>query len=181
MKQRRTSLKDLADKLGVSIATVSRALRNSHEVGEEMTQKVKQLAKELNYRPNPFAQSLRKEAPRVIGVIVPNLVTHYYAAVLDGIEDYASKLGYSVISANSHENHEREAKALDNFLNMHVEGIIACLAAIVLGFIPPSQLPTGDLFFYEGFLGIGFVVLFSLPLIIWRFRKSSWKSDVSMD
>jgi len=64
----------------------------------------------------------------VIGVIVPNLVTHYYAAVLDGIEDYASKLGYSVISANSHENHEREAKALDNFLNMHVEGIIACLA-----------------------------------------------------
>ena len=128
MKQRRTSLKDLADKLGVSIATVSRALRNSHEVGEEMTQKVKQLAKELNYHPNPFAQSLRKEAPRVIGVIVPNLVTHYYAAVLDGIEDYASKLGYSVISANSHEDHEREAQALDNFLNMHVEGIIACLA-----------------------------------------------------
>lgn len=128
MKQRRTSLKDLADKLGVSIATVSRALRNSHEVGEEMTRKVKQLAKELNYRPNPFAQSLRKEAPRVIGVIVPNLVTHYYAAVLDGIEDYASKLGYSVISANSHEDHEREAQALDNFLNMHVEGIIACLA-----------------------------------------------------
>ena len=128
MKQRRTSLKDLADKLGVSIATVSRALRNSHEVGEEMTQKVKQLAKDLNYRPNPFAQSLRKEAPRVIGVIVPNLVTHYYAAVLDGIEDYASKLGYSVISANSHEDHEREAQALDNFLNMHVEGIIACLA-----------------------------------------------------
>ena len=128
MKQRRTSLKDLADKLGVSIATVSRALRNSHEVGEEMTQKVKKLAKELNYRPNPFAQSLRKEAPRVIGVIVPNLVTHYYAAVLDGIEDYASKLGYSVISSNSHEDHKREAQALDNFLNMHVEGIIACLA-----------------------------------------------------
>lgn len=128
MKQRRTSLKDLADKLGVSIATVSRALRNSHEVGEEMTQKVKKLAKELNYRPNPFAQSLRKEAPRVIGVIVPNLVTHYYAAVLDGIEDYASKLGYSVISSNSHEDHEREAQALDNFLNMHVEGIIASLA-----------------------------------------------------
>ena len=128
MKQRRTSLKDLADKLGVSIATVSRALRNSHEVGEEMTQKVKKLAKELNYRPNPFAQSLRKEAPRVIGVIVPNLVTHYYAAVLDGIEDYASKLGYSVISSNSHEDHEREAQALDNFLNMRVEGIIACLA-----------------------------------------------------
>ena len=118
----------LGENVGLGIGRVIRDIRNRNEVGEEMTQKVKTLAKELNYRPNPFAQSLRKEAPRVIGVIVPNLVTHYYAAVLDGIEDYASKCGYSVISANSHENHEREAKALDNFLDMHVEGIIACLA-----------------------------------------------------
>ena len=140
MKPRRTSLKDLADHLGVSIATVSRALRNSHEVGEEMTRKVKELAKQLNYRPNPFAQSLRKEAPRVIGVIVPNLVTHYYAAVLDGIEDYASKQGYSVISANSHEDHTREERALDNFLNMHVEGIIACLAQDTVDYSHFEQL-----------------------------------------
>ncbi|MFC2440902.1 MAG: LacI family DNA-binding transcriptional regulator [Segatella maculosa] len=128
MKQRRTSLKDLAEELGVSIATVSRALRNSHEVGEEMKAKVKALAKRLNYRPNPFAQSLRKKTPRVIGVIVPNLVTHYYASVLDGIEDYASCFGYSVISSNSHESHEREEKAVENFISMHVDGIIACLA-----------------------------------------------------
>ena len=93
-----------------------------------MTRKVKELAQKLNYRPNPFAQSLRKEAPRIIGVIVPNLVTHYYASVLDGIEEYASLNGYSVISANSHENHEIEKKAIDNFISMHVEGIIACLA-----------------------------------------------------
>ena len=128
MKQRRISLKDLAKELNVSIATVSRALRGSHEVGEEMTRKVKELAQKLNYRPNPFAQSLRKEAPRIIGVIVPNLVTHYYASVLDGIEEYASLNGYSVISANSHENHEIEKKAIDNFISMHVEGIIAWLA-----------------------------------------------------
>ena len=128
MNKRRTSLKDLAARLGVSIATVSRALRNSHEVGDEIKEKVQALAKEMNYRPNPFAQSLRKEAPRIIGVVVPNLVTHYYAAVLDGVEDFAVKNGYSVISANSHENHEREARAIDNFINLHVEGIIACLA-----------------------------------------------------
>lgn len=136
MKQHRTSLKDLADQLGVSIATVSRALRNSHEVGEEMTRKVQALAKKLNYRPNPFAQSLRKEAPRMIGVIVPNLVTHYYAAVLDGIEDYAQRQGYSVISANSHEDHVREARAVSNFLDMHVEGIIACLAQDTIDYSP---------------------------------------------
>ncbi len=128
MKQRRTSLKDLAEQLGVSIATVSRALRGSHEVGDEMKEKVRTLAKQLNYRPNPFAQSLRKEAPRIIGVVVPNLVTHYYAAVLDGIEDYARQQGYSVFSSNSHEDHIREEQAIDNFISMHVEGIIACLA-----------------------------------------------------
>ena len=127
-KQHRTSLKDLAQELGVSIATVSRALRNSPEIGKEMQQRVKDLAKRLNYRPNPFAQSLRKEAPKIIGVVVPNLVTHYYAAVLDGIEDEARRAGYSVISANSHESFEDEAHAVDNFVSLHVEGIIACLA-----------------------------------------------------
>ena len=87
-------MKDLAEQLGVSIATVSRALRNSHEVGDEMKQKVQALAKELNYRPNPFAQGLRSEAPKMIGVVLPNLVTHF----------------------------------VENFVSMHVEGIIACLA-----------------------------------------------------
>lgn len=128
MKQHRTSLKDLAQQLNVSIATVSRALRNSHEVGEEMRQRVQKLAKELNYRPNPFAQSLRKEAPHIIGVVVPDLVTHYYSAVLDGIESYARAYKYTVISSNSHEDHELEERAIDNFINLHVEGIIACLA-----------------------------------------------------
>ena len=126
--KRRISLKDLAQELGVSIATVSRALRSSPEIGQEMQEKVKALAKRLNYRPNPFAQSLRKEAPRVIGVVVPNLVTHYYAAVLDGIEDEARKEGYSVISANTHEDSEAEVRAIDNFISLHVEGIIACLS-----------------------------------------------------
>jgi len=127
-KKHRTSLKDLARELGVSIATVSRALRSSPEIGQEMQEKVKALAKRLNYRPNPFAQSLRKEAPRIIGVVLPNLVTHYYAAVLDGIEDEARKAGYSVISANTHEKSEDEVRAIDNFINLHVEGIIACLS-----------------------------------------------------
>ena len=126
--QKRTSLKDLASELGVSIATVSRALRNSPEIGQEMQKKVKELAKRLNYRPNPFAQSLRKEAPRVIGVVVPDLVTHYYSAVLDGIEDEAKEAGYSVICANTHENCEDEVRAIDNFINLHVEGIIASLS-----------------------------------------------------
>lgn len=128
MGQRRTSLKEIAEQLGVSIATVSRAIRDSHEVGDEMKAKVQALAKKLNYRPNPFAQSLKRKTPKVIGVVVPNLVTHYYSCVLDGIEDYATKAGYSVIAANSHEDHLREEQAIDNFVGMYVVGIIACLA-----------------------------------------------------
>ena len=128
MAKHRTSLKDLAQELGVSIATVSRALHSSPEIGLEMQKRVKELAKRLNYRPNPFAQSLRKEAPKVIGVVVPNLVTHYYAAVLDGIEDEARRAGYSVISANTHEDFRDEQQAIDNFISLHVVGIIACLA-----------------------------------------------------
>ena len=128
MPQHRTSLKDLARQLGVSIATVSRALRSSPEIGQEMQERVKSLAKELNYRPNPFARSLRHESPKVIGVVVPNLVSHYYSAVLDGIEQQAASRGYSVLSANSHEDSASEVRAIDNFIDLHVEGIIACLA-----------------------------------------------------
>lgn len=118
----------MAEQLGVSIATVSRALRNSHEVGPEMRERVQTLAKKLNYRPNPFAQNLRRNTPKAIGVVVPNLVTHYYASVLDGIEDYATREGYAVVAANSHEDHVREKNAIDNFTGMYVVGVIACLA-----------------------------------------------------
>lgn len=67
-------------------------------------------------------------------------MTHYYAAVLDGIEDYAVRNGYSVISANSHENTEHEKRAVENFLNMHVEGIIACLAQDTVDYSHFEQL-----------------------------------------
>ena len=140
MAKHRTSLKDIAQELGVSIATVSRALHSSPEIGQDMQQRVKELAKRLNYRPNPFAQSLRKEAPRVIGVVVPNLVTHYYAAVLDGIEDEARRKGYSVISANTHEDFEDEQRAVDNFIGLHVVGIIACLAQSTTDYAHFEQL-----------------------------------------
>ncbi|MBQ7472127.1 MAG: LacI family DNA-binding transcriptional regulator [Prevotella sp.] len=124
---KRTSLKDLAQKLGVSIATVSRALNGSHEISESLKTRVKQLATEMNYRPNPFAQRLRNDSSKVIGVILPNLVAHYFASVLDGIEEYALENGYIVICANSHEDYEMEKKAIDNLISIHVQGIIACL------------------------------------------------------
>lgn len=127
-QQKHTSLKDIAGILGVSIPTVSRALKDSPEISRELCAKVKQLAKEMNYRPNPFAISLRQNAPRIIGVIVPDIVTHFFSAILSGIEDMAVANGYFVIITTSHEAYEHEKRNIENLINMRVEGIIACLS-----------------------------------------------------
>lgn len=126
--QKHTSLKDLAKALGVSIPTVSRALKDSPEISSELRTKVKKLAKEMNYRPNPFAMSLRKNTPHIIGVVVPDIVTHFFASILNGIENMAVANGYFVIITTSHETYEYEKRNIENLVNMRVEGIIACLS-----------------------------------------------------
>ena len=122
------SLKDLAQLLGVSIPTVSRALKDSPEISRALCERTKQLAKELNYRPNPFAMSLRKNAPRIIGVIVPDIVTYFFSSILNGIEEMAIANGYFMIVTTSHESYDNEKRNIENLVNMRVEGIIACLS-----------------------------------------------------
>ncbi len=126
--QKKVSLKDIADNLGVSIASVSRALHGSPEVSGELRERVKYLAEKWNYRPNPFAQSLRKGSPKIIGVLTPSINSHFHSSVIAGIEDEARKKGYSVICANSHDNSHDEVECIDNLISMHVNGIIACLS-----------------------------------------------------
>ena len=82
----------------------------------------------MNYRPNPFAMSLRRNAPRIIGVIVPDIVTHFFSSILSGIEDTAVANGYFVIITTSHESYQHEKRSIENLVNMRVEGIIACLS-----------------------------------------------------
>lgn len=124
----RVTLRDLAKQLKVSVPTVSRALNNSPEISPRLRQRVHKLAEKWNYRPNPFAQSLRKGSPKLIGVVVPNIVTHFHSGVIAGIEDYARQQGYSVIAANSHEQTADEMLLLNNMASLHVEGIIVSLA-----------------------------------------------------
>ena len=138
--RKHTSLKDLAQALGVSIPTVSRALKDSPEISRELCAKAKALAKEMNYRPNPFAMSLRKNAPRIIGVIVPDIVTHFFASILNGIENMAIANGYFVIITTSHESYEHEKRNIENLVNMRVEGIIACLSQETTDFSHISAL-----------------------------------------
>ena len=126
--QKHTSLKDIAQALGVSVPTVSRALKDSPDISRALCKKTKRMAQEMNYRPNPFALSLRKNAPRIIGVVVPDIVTHFFASILNGIENMAVKNGYFVIITTSHESYEHEKRNVENLVNMRVEGIIACLS-----------------------------------------------------
>ena len=126
--KKHVSLKDLAEELGVSVSTVSRALKDSPEVGEEMRERVKKLAGEWNYRPNPFAISLLKNNPRIIGIIVPDIVTHFYSSIISGISDVARKNHYSVIITSSYEQYELEKQCVEDLMNIRVEGIIACIS-----------------------------------------------------
>lgn len=127
-KKRHISLKDLANELGVSVSTVSRALNDSYEIGQEMRERVKALAEKWNYRPNPFALSLLKNTPRIIGIIVPDIVTHFYSSIISGINDVARKNGYSVIITSSYEQYEQELHCVEDLVSMRVEGVLACLS-----------------------------------------------------
>ena len=122
------SLKDLALEIGVSISTVSRALNNHPDISPEMTQKIQKLAAERNYTPNPLAMGLLKQATRMIGVIVPDLVTHFYSSIISGIEEVAEEKGYYILIASSNETLKKEINSVENLLKTRVEGLIVCLS-----------------------------------------------------
>jgi LacI family transcriptional regulator len=126
--KRHVSLKDLAKEIGVSISTVSRALNNHPDISPEVTQKIKKLAKEMNYSPNPLAMGLLKQATKMIGVIVPDLVTHFYSSIISGIEEIAEQNGYYILIASSNESLKKEINAVENLLKTRVEGLIVCLS-----------------------------------------------------
>jgi len=128
MGNRHISLKDLAAELGVSISTVSRALNNHPDISPEMTEKIRQLARERNYTPNPLAMGLLKQQTKMIGVIVPDLVTHFYSSIISGIEETAKEHGYYIVIASSYENFQKETEAVENLLRTRVEGLIVCLS-----------------------------------------------------
>jgi len=128
------SLKDLAREIGVSISTVSRALNNHPDISQAMTLKIQKLASELNYTPNPLAMGLLKQATRMIGVIVPDLVTHFYSSIISGIEQVAEEKGYYILIASSNEKLQKEIKAVENLLKTRVEGLIVCLSQETLNY-----------------------------------------------
>jgi DNA-binding LacI/PurR family transcriptional regulator len=127
MKKEMTTIYDIAKALGISASTVSRALRNHPDISKETVDKIKITAKKLNYRPNTIAQSLKERKTKVIGVLIPEIVSHFYMTVLNGIEDTAFRKGYQIMVAKSGESSQREALNIES-LSGQVDGILACIS-----------------------------------------------------
>ena len=128
MSKRHISLKDLAKELGVSISTVSRALKNHPDISPEMTQKIQKLALAKNYSPNPLAMGLLRQQTKMIGVIVPDINTHFYSSIISGIEKVAKEKGFFIVISSSSESMEKEIESVENLLKSRVEGFIVCLS-----------------------------------------------------
>ena len=125
------TMKDIARDLGVSIATVSRALKDSPRISTAQKERIQQYAHEHNFYPNVIGEALRhsKVQPmKVIGVIVPEFVHYYFMSVLSGIEEEARARGYRVMVAQSNERYDKEVAICDDFYKNKVCGIIVSQA-----------------------------------------------------
>jgi LacI family transcriptional regulator/LacI family repressor for deo operon, udp, cdd, tsx, nupC, and nupG len=125
------TMKDIARELGISVSTVSRALKDSPRISAERRAMIQQYAREHNFTPNVLAESLRhsKVQPiKMIGVIIPEFTHFYFSSVLAGIEGEASARGYLIIVALSGESYEREVRICQSFYENKVCGIIVSQA-----------------------------------------------------
>ena len=125
------TMKDIARAMGVSVATVSRALKNSPRISAERREAIKAYAREHNFFPNLLAESLRHSRvhpTRIIGVIVPQINHFYFSSILSGIENEAKDHGYQLMVAQSMESYEREVEICRLFFENKVCGIIVSQA-----------------------------------------------------
>ena len=125
------TMKDIARELGISVATVSRALKDSPRISEERRRMIQQYAREHNFYPNVIGAALRHSrvaSSKVIGVIVPEFTHYYFSSVLTGIEEAAIARGYYIMVALSNEQYEREARICEMFHRQKVCGVIVSQA-----------------------------------------------------
>lgn len=111
MSKPQITIKDIARELGVSPSTVSRALKDNPDISQETRDVIHKYAREHNYKPNVLALNLRTSRSNTIGVIIPQLVHHFFSCVLSGIERTAAEAGYNILVAQSNEEYEREVKS----------------------------------------------------------------------
>ncbi len=122
------TLKKIAKGFDVSISTVSKALKDSHEISEEVKERIQAFAKYYHYKPNSLALNLRNQKTKTIGVIIPQIVHHFFSKVISGIEHIANEKGYNVMICLSNESYEKEVLNMDMLASGVVDGIIVSVA-----------------------------------------------------
>ena len=125
------TMKDIAKEFGISVATVSRALKDSPRISEERRKAIQQYAREHNFYPNIIGAALRHNrvmSSRMIGVIVPEFTQYYFSSILTGIEEAAAARGFNIMVALSGEKYEREVSICENFHRYKVCGVIVSQA-----------------------------------------------------
>ncbi|ERM82767.1 LacI family transcriptional regulator [Rhodonellum psychrophilum GCM71 = DSM 17998] len=128
MKKGKSTIHDIAEKLGITASTVSRALNDHPRISENTKKLVIKMARQLNYQPNNIASALRSGKSKLIGVVVPTVNRNFFSSVIRGIEDIANTLDYKVIISQSYEDYEKEVQTVEALLNARVDGIIASIA-----------------------------------------------------
>lgn len=126
--KRKITLKDIAKELDVSTSTVSKALNDSHEISEELREKIKAFADFYHYRPNMTALKLRNKKTMIIGVIIPEIVHHFFSEIISGIEKMANGKNYNVMVCVSNESYEKEKLNLEMLANGSVDGVLVSIA-----------------------------------------------------
>lgn len=134
MKMHQITIKDIAKSLGLSVSTVSRALKDHPDISLETRKHVKELALKLNYKPNALALNLRRSKTNTIGVIIPEIVHHFFSSVISGIEDLAYDKGYNVMICQSNESYEREVINAQALILNRVDGVLVSLSKHTLDF-----------------------------------------------
>ena len=128
MKPSHITIKDIAKMLGVSPSTVSRALKDHPDISEETRNLVKTFAEKVKYRPNALALSLRKQKTNTLGLVIPEIVHHFFSSVISGMEDLAYGEGYTMMICQSNENFYREVINLQALLDHRVDGLLVSIS-----------------------------------------------------
>lgn len=129
MRFEKITIKDIAKALGVSTSTVSRALRDSYEIGEETKKKVLEYAEKMNYKPSQLALNLKERSSKSIGIVVSEIANSFFSKAIDGIESVAFDKGYNVIITQTHERNAREIANVIHLASRSVDGILISLSS----------------------------------------------------
>ena len=126
--KKRITLKHIAIEFNVSVATVSKALRDSYEISSSTKDKIQQYAKKHKYKPNSIALSLLNKKTKAIGVIIPTLLNHFFVKIFSGIEQVANENGYNIIIIITNGSLEKEIESTNMFEKGTVDGLLISLS-----------------------------------------------------